>query len=548
MSNGPMLGGHAAALAIKTAGVSAIFTLSGGHICAVYDGCVEYGIEVIDVHHEQAAVHAADGWARLTRGLGVAVITAGPGVTDAVTGVVAAWFAQSPVLIIAGAPKQSLMGRGTLQEMDQIALFEKYTKAQFVCTSADRVSELVSQAAALAVSGVPGPVFVEIPFDVMTSKTEVVRTHQAEQKALPQAADPAAIARVAQILDGAKKPVLFLGSSIWWDDAADEARKLSALGLPIYVNGMARGVLPPGHDGLYALSREHAFRNTDSIIIVGAPLDFRMGYGDAIHPNAKVCQIDRDARVFGKNRRSDVMIHADSKSALGALATALEKGSAARFGDWRKELRAKETEKRERQLKWERDDSAPMNQFRVGRAIQNILDEDTIIIGDGGNIVTLAAKVLSPPAIGNWLDPGAFGTLGVGPPFALAAKRVRPKSHVILLLGDGSFGLNGFDLETCVRFGCPVTAVVGNDAAWGQIMVAQIQAFGRERAVGAKLAATRYDKVVEAFGGAGEHVDSGPELDAALRRARDSGQVYCIDARLDAEFVLRESLAKMTVL
>ncbi|MEO6950661.1 MAG: thiamine pyrophosphate-binding protein [Polyangia bacterium] len=548
MTQGPMLGGHAAALAIKTAGVSTIFTLCGGHICALYDGCIDHGIEVIDVRHEQAAVHAADAWARVTRGLGVAVVTAGPGVTDAVTGVVAAWFAQSPVLIIAGAPKQGLMGRGTLQEMDQVTLFEKHTKAQFICTSPDRVAELVSQAAQIALSGVPGPVFVEIPFDVMVGKTEVTRTHQAEFKALPQGADPSSVERLAAMLDKAEKPVLFCGSSIWWDGAADEVRKLVALGLPLYVNGMGRGVLPPTHDGLYALSREHAFRNTDALVLVGAPLDFRMGYGEGINAAAHIGQIDRDAKQFGKNRRSDVMIHADSKSALGALASALEKRGTQRWSDWRKELRSKENEKRERQLAWERDDGAPMNQFRIGRAIQNTLDENTIVVGDGGYVVTLAAKVISPLAIGNWLDPGAFGTLGVGPPFALAAKRARPDAHIVLLLGDGAFGLNGFDLETCVRFDCPMTVVVGNDAAWGQILIPQIQSFGRERAIGSRLAPIRYDKVVEAFGGAGEHVDSGPELDAALRRARDSGKVYCIDARVDQEFVLREKLARTTVL
>jgi acetolactate synthase-1/2/3 large subunit len=543
-----MIGGHAAALALKAAGTKAIFTLCGGHICALYDGCVEHGIEVIDVHHEQAAVHAADGWARVTRGLGVAVLTAGPGITDGVTGIVAAWFAQSPVLIIVGAPKQQLMGRGTLQEMDQGALVSKYTKAQLVCTSADRVTELVSQAVQLALSGVPGPVLVEIPFDVMTGKTEVVRTHQAEFTALPQAADPRTVEKLAALLEASDKPVLFCGSPIWWDDAAAEVRGLAELGLPVFVNGMARGVLPQSHEAMFSLAREHAFRNTDALTIVGAPLDFRMGYGEGINAGAKVAQVDRDPRAFGKNRKSDLMLHADSKSALSGLLAALSKKQHPRWAAWRNELRAKETEKRAKQEKWERDDSAPMNQFRIGRAIQNILDEDTIIIGDGGYVVTLAAKVLAPPAIGNWLDPGAFGTLGVGPPFALAAKRARPNAHVVLLLGDGSFGLNGFDLETCVRFGCPVTAIVGNDAAWGQILVPQIQAFGRERAVGSRLAPIRYDKIVEVFGGKGEHVDSGPELEQALVRAKASGTVYCIDARVDGEFVLREGLARTAVL
>jgi acetolactate synthase I/II/III large subunit len=544
-----MFGGHAAALALKAAGCKVIYTLSGGHIAVLYDGCVEYGIDVVDLHHEQAAVHAADAWARLTRGLGVAVVTAGPGVTDAITGIVAAWFAQSPVLIIAGAPRQQMMGRGTLQEMDQLQLVEKYTKAQFVCTSADRVTELVSQAAQLALAGVPGPVFVEIPADVMAADTKEVRTHQAEFRPLPQAADAAAIERAAAILSASTKPILFCGSSVWWDDAAEEARALAAFGLPVFVNGMARGLLPPKHEALFALAREHAFRNTDALVLLGAPLDFRMGYGSNIHADAKIVQIDRDVRSFGKNRRSDVMIHADAKSALAALAAALSKRAAnAAWSGWRRELRAKEDERREKQAKYERADAAPLNQFRVGRAIQDILDEDTIIVGDGGNIVTLSAKVLQPYAIGNWLDPGAFGTLGVGPPFALAAKRLRPKSHVILILGDGSFGLNGFDLESCVRFGHPVTVVVGNDAAWGQILIPQIQAFGKDRVVGSRLRSIRYDKIVEAFGGAGEHVETGPELDAALRRARDSNQVYCLDVRIDTDFVLREGLGKLTVM
>jgi acetolactate synthase I/II/III large subunit len=544
-----MLGGHAAALAIKAAGAKVIFTLSGGHIAALYDGCVEHGIDVIDTRHEQGAVHAADGWARLTRGLGVAVVTAGPGVTDAVTGVVAAYFAQSPVLVIAGAPKQQFMGRGTLQEMDQLQLFEKYTKAQLVCRSADRVTEMVSQAAQLALAGVPGPVFVEIPHDVMIADTSEVRTHQAEFRPLPQAADPASVARMAEILASSEKPVLFCGSSIWWDDAAAEVRALAQLGLPILVNGMARGVLPPGHEALFSHAREHAFKHTDALVLMGAPLDFRMGYGQGIQPTAKVLQVDRDVRNLGKNRRSDVMLHADARSALSGLLAALaKKGPQAAWSEWRKELHKAEDEKRARQQKYEQDDSAPLNHFRIGRAIQDIVDEDTIIIGDGGNVVTLSAKVVQPRAIGNWLDPGAFGTLGVGPPFALAAKRLRPSSHVVLILGDGAFGLNGFDLETCVRFGCPVTVVVGNDAAWGQIRIPHIRAFGKERAVGTQLAPIRYDKIVEAFGGAGEHVESGPELDAALRRARDSGKVYCIDARLDPDFALRENIGRLTVM
>jgi acetolactate synthase-1/2/3 large subunit len=542
-----VLGGQAVALALRTSGCDCVFTLCGGHIAPIYDGCVETGISIVDTRHEQAAVHAADAYARLRRRVGVAVLTAGPGVTDGITGVANAAFANSPVVVIAGAPTRGVAGRGALQEMDQPALVQGITKARFTVVQPNRIAETVSQAIQLAQASVPGPVFVEIPFDVLTSETNELTTHQAMFRRLAQAVAPDDTARLAALVGASRRPILFVGSAAWWDEAEAEVQRLVAAGLPVYANGMARGIVPPSGAAGLLLSRGHALARADLVILVGAPLDFRLDYGRGIATDAKIIQVDRDPRHIGRNRPVELALHADARSALGALADVLPVGAGAAWSEWRTELAAREMERRERQRGWERADGPPINHFRLARAIANVVDENTIVIGDGGDCVTMAAKVIEPRAAGRWLDPGPFGTLGVGAPFAIAAKWVHRDAHVIVLSGDGAFGLTGFDFETCVRFGLPVTVVIANDAAWGQIRVPQIEAYGERRAVGSRLAPIRYDAIVRDFGGAGEHVESGAELDAALLRARASNTVYAIDARLDPEFIRAHKLSRFTV-
>ncbi len=546
-----MLGGHAVARTLKEARCEVVYTLCGGHVAPIYDGCVEHGIAVVDTRHEQAAVHAADAHARLTRGLGVAILTAGPGVTDGITGIANAAFAQSPVLIIGGAPKQGQKGRGALQEMDQLALVRSITKDAFTVSHPDRLSETIAQAVQLALSGVPGPVFVEIPFDVVAASTDVLCLHQARFRPLPQSADGPSVRSLAELLSRSERPVLFAGSSVWWDDAGDEVRAIADLGIPVLANGMGRGVVPSSHPSAIALARGKALRECDTLLLVGTPLDFRIGYGAEIHPDARICSIDRDARSFGKNRASTIAIHADARSGLRALKDGLLL-DARRLEVWRETLRSEETARQRPIATWAADDAGPVNHFRLARAIEELVvrepQRETIIVADGGDVVSMAARVIRPSKMGRWLDPGPFGTLGVGAPFALAAKRVRPQAHVILLSGDGAFGLNGFDVETCVRFNLPITVVIGNDAAWGQIRVPQISAFGEARAVGSALAPIRYDQVVCAFGGRGEHVGAGAQLDEALERARASNAVYALDVALDPTFIARNKLSKFTVL
>ena len=546
------IGGHLVARTLAQAGVKCIFTLCGGHVAPIYDGCLREGIDIIDTRHEQAAAHAADAWARLSRAPGVAVVTAGPGVTDAVTGVANAMLAQSPLVVLGGAAELRLAGRGALQEMEQLPLMRSITKWAATVTDPRRIPELVQTALRHANTGVRGPVFLELPFDVLTAQVDdAVLPPLAplpETGAAP--ADPELVDRAGRLLAAAEKPVLFVGSQVWWDDASEVLRELvNRVGLPTVMNGMGRGALPASNPHALSLARKRAFRDTDCIVVVGTPLDFRVGYGAGINAPAKLIQIDRDPAQIGKNRAVDVGLVGDTRAILAQLEAAAVKHGARpeRYAPWCASLVSAEEKARAELGQWERADTRPINHYRLARAIADAIDEDTILIGDGGDCVALAARVLLPERPGQWLDPGPLGCLGVGAPFAIAAKKMYPNKKVLVLSGDGSFGLNGFDFETCVRFKLPVTVVVANDAAWGQIRGPQVMIFGAERAPATKLAPTRYDKIVEAFGGRGAHVEDPAALTPTIKEALASGQTSCINVPLDPEFVLRIGASKLSV-
>jgi acetolactate synthase-1/2/3 large subunit len=546
------IGGHLVARTLAKNGIRTVFTLCGGHVAPIYDGCLREGIDIIDTRHEQAAAHAADAWARLSRSAGVAIVTAGPGVTDAVTGIANAMLANSPLVVLGGAAELRLAGRGALQEMEQLPLMRTITKWAATVTDPKRLPELVQTAFRHALSGVKGPVFLELPFDVLTA--------QVEESMLPplpslvsigaSPADATEIDRAGKLIAAAEKPVLFVGSQVWWDDASEILRELvNRVGIPTVMNGMGRGALPASNPHAINLARKRAFRDTDCIIVVGTPLDFRVGYGAGINAQAKVIQVDRDPAQLGKNRATDVGLVGDARAILAQLeGAALSHGARPeRYAPWCAALLAAEEKSRAELSQWERSDEQPINHYRLARAIADAVDEDTIIIGDGGDCVALAAKVLGPERPGHWLDPGPLGCLGVGAPFAIAAKKMYPGKKVLVLSGDGSFGLNGFDFETCVRFGLPVTCVVANDAAWGQIRGPQVMIFGAERAPATKLAPTRYDRVVEAFGGRGHHVEDPKLLTRTIKDALESGQTSCVNVPIDPDFVQRIGASKLSV-
>jgi acetolactate synthase-1/2/3 large subunit len=345
------------------------------------------------------------------------------------------------------------------------------------------------------------------------------------------------VAAALALLGQAARPVVLAGSSIWWDGAWEALRALAdATGAPVYLNGMGRGCLPADHPGFLQLSRKEALARADVVLAVGTPLDFRVGYGSppTFAADARVVQVDVDGSDIGRNRPIEVGIIGDARSVLEQLLA-----GAARWGGpgWLGELRGAEASRREQQAVFEASDQRPIHHFRLARALDEVARRagDVTFVGDGGNVVAVAAKVLRVGGPGRWLDPGPLGCLGVGAPFAIAAKLLHPERHVCVIQGDGAFGLNGMDFETAVRFKLPMVVVVGNDAAWGQILIPQRAMYGEERSPATRLAPTRYDLVVKALGGEGEHVDDPARLVPALERAFSSGAVYCVDVAIDPE-------------
>ena len=535
-----LTGGRLVARMLRKEGVTTAFTLSGLHVAPIYAGCVDEGIRLVDTRHEQAAAHAADAWARLTRGAGVAIVTAGPGVTDAVTGVANAWAANVPLVLLGGAAPTFNQGRGSLQEMPQVQLFAGITKWSDRVPSADLVPSFLAKAFRVARAGRPGPVFLELPWDVLSNGAdEALADAQSSYRTDARTpGDPRKLDAALALLARAERPVLLGGSSVWWDDGVEAlARLATRSGIPVYLNGMGRGCLPPDHPSALQLSRKEALAQADVVVALGTPLDFRLGYGTepTFAPGARVVQVDVDAAEIGRNRPVEVGIVGDARSVLEQLEAGARLAPAA--AGWLVFLREKESARAEKQRAYEESDQRPIHHFRLARAIDRVASRagDVTFVGDGGNVVAVAAKVLKLRTPGRWLDPGPLGCLGVGAPFAIAAKLLAPERPVCVVQGDGAFGLNGFDFETAVRFGLPMVVVVGNDAAWGQILVPQRALYGDDHAIATKLAPTRYDRVVEAFGGKGEHVEDPADLEPALERAFASGTVYCVDVAIDPE-------------
>ena len=533
-----LTGGQLVARMLKKEGVTTAFTLSGLHIAPVYAGCVDEGIRLVDTRHEQAAGHAADAWARLTRGLGVCIVTAGPGVTGTVTAVANAWAANVPLLVIGGAAPTFNQGRGSLQEMPQTQLFAGITKWSDRVHAAELVPSFLARAFRVARSGRPGPVFLEVPWDVLSngadeSVADQVSGYRSDARA---PGDPEKVQQALDLLSRAERPVVVAGSSIWWDGASEALDRLARRArAPVYLNGMGRGCLPPDHPSFLQHTRKEALASADAVLIVGTPLDFRLGYGSepTLSASAKLVQVDVDAAEIGRNRGIDVGIVGDSRSVLSQL-----EAGAGPWGapEWLASLREKERLRVERQRAFEESDQRPIHHFRLAKAIDEVGGRHgATYVGDGGNVVAVAAKVLRVAGPGRWLDPGPLGCLGVGAPFAIAAKLLDPARPVCVIQGDGAFGLNGMDFETAVRFRLPMVIVVGNDAAWGQIRVPQRNLYGDEHSVATSLAPTRYDRIVEAMGGRGEHVDDPAELVPALERAFESGTVACVDVAIDPE-------------
>ncbi len=537
-----MHAGKLIARALKKAGVDTVFTLSGGHIMPIYDGCLDEGIRIVDVRHEQAAVHAADAWARLHPGVvGCALLTAGPGATDGVTGIANAWRANSPILVIGGQGPLENLRKGSLQEMDHISVMRPITKWAEACYAPGRAGEYVEEAIRYALAGNPGPAYLEVPMDVLFGEVDLETASCPQPLAVARPRPEAALVEAAiELLAAAKMPMVMAGTGVKWSNGEAALNAfLAKAKLPCYCNGMGRGSVP--HDSPYFFNRTRRayLEKSDCVVLAGSLLDFRMRFGAAIPADAKIIQLDLDATLIGQNRRADIGLVGNIGATFEALSETIDDKRLAL--DWSgivEEWRGKEIEAEEALQSQLTSDEVPIDPQRLCKEIADFVDDDMILIGDGGDIVAKAAKVVPIPQRGGWMDPGPLGTLGVGMPFALAAQIANPDKRVLIIYGDGSFGLNGFEYDTAVRFDLPIVGIIGNDAAWGQMMRPQISIYGKDRIVATELRPTRYDKVVEALGGHGEYVTEPAEIGPALGRAYASGKPAVVNVmmRQDREF------------
>jgi acetolactate synthase-1/2/3 large subunit len=521
-------GGHLVAEALHRAGVNVIYTLSGGHIFPIYDGCVKLGIRIVDVRHEQTAAFAAEAHGKLTGDVGVAVLTAGPGVTNGVSAITSAHFNGSPVLVLGGRAPQGRWGSGSLQEMDHVPVVESVTKSAGTVFDAAGCAAAVDEALRKARSPHRGPVFLDFPMDALFVKAEVE---------LPQPSEPATIepdgeelTKAVELLSSAERPVIVASTDIWLAGAHPELRRLvETQRIPVVLNGMGRGLLPADHELVFARARSTAFKGADVVCVIGTRLDFRLGFGS--FGEAKVIHVQDHPDEIGDHAKPAVGVGGDLATTMRALAEGPRQNSDAREG-WIARLRADEDARRAKEQPELEEDSYPIHPARVYGALKSKLARDAVVIGDGGDFVSYAGKLVDVYEPGSWLDPGPFGCLGTGLGYAIAARVVHPDRQVVLMAGDGALGFCGMDMDTLVRLDLPVVIVVGNNGIWGLEKHPMQMIYGYDVAADLNQE-TRYDDILKAFGGAGETVEKPTDLSLALDRAFESGVPYLVNVKTD---------------
>jgi acetolactate synthase-1/2/3 large subunit len=543
-------GGRLIARRLKAHGISKLFTLSGGHIFSIYDGCREEGIEIVDVRHESTAAFAAEGWAKVTREPGVCALTAGPGVTNGMSAMASAQASHSPILVLGGRAPALRWGQGSLQEIDHVPFVRPLSTLAATAQSTAEIPGLVDEALAAALAPHGGPAFLDFPLDYVfmeaaepDSGLSDAAADASRAASLP-AADPAAIERAAELLRGAERPVIMAGTDLYWGRGEGALLELAeALRVPVFLNGLARGCVAADHELFFSRVRSHALKAADVALVVGVPMDFRLGFGASFGEDTEIVVID----VAEPARAHPRVVAAECYGALEPTLTDLRidaspspggaEDSGARARErWVAELRAAESERREGERAELEDGRAPLHPMRLYAELATVLDRDAIVIGDGGDYVSYAGRVVDSYLPGCWLDPGPFGCLGTGPGYALAAKLAHPDRQVVLLLGDGAFGFTGMEFDTLARHGVNVVGVMGNNGIWA------LEKHPMEFLYGYSVAAdlrpgTRYDQVVEALGCHGELVQRPDELRPALERALSAGMPALVNVLTDPTVV-----------
>src|SRR5690349_2028370 len=520
-------GGRLIARRLKAHGVNRLFTLSGGHLFSLYEGCRHEGIAIVDTRHEQTAAFAAEGWAKVTREPGVAALTAGPGVTNGMSAMASAKQNHSPMIVLGGRAPAFRWGSGSLQEIDHVPFVRPVVKLAATAGATPEIPGLVDEAFSVSLRPHTGPVFLDFPLDIVFMEADAEDEPEVTRPRAGQA-DGGAIDRALTLLGDAERPVIMAGTNLYWGHGEDALRVLcERRGIPVFLNGLGRGCLPADHALAFARARSAALREADVALVIGVPMDFRLGFGKAFSDDAEIVVIDVAEPEREHPRKVAVELYGDLPSTLSALA-----GDGPDTSAWVSKLRDIETEKRAAELVQLQDPRAPLHPMRVYGELAGLLDRDAIVIGDGGDFVSFAGRVVDSYAPGCWLDPGPFGCLGSGPGYALAAKLAHPDRQVVLLLGDGAFGFAGMEYDTLVRHGVNVVGVMGNNGIWA------LEKHPMEFLYGYSVAAelrpeTRYDVVVEALGGCGELVRRPDELKPALARAFEAGKPALVNVLTD---------------
>ena len=537
---GQIDGGHLFAKALKKEGVEYVFSLNGGHIYNLYEGCADEGIELIDFRHEQVAAHAAEGWAKVTGKPGVCIVTAGPGVTDAVTGIANAFQAPSPMIMVGGNAGIFDHLRGGLQDFDSATFLKPVAKFSEQVKRVERIPEYVSNAFRAATSGIPGPAYLEIPIDIVNGVTEEENVKYPDRYRTESRAfgDPEYIQKVTDILKDAERPMVLAGSDIWWCDASAQLREfVEKINAPVFLNAMGRGSLHSDHPNLGSLGRRYGLVKSDAVVLIGTPIDFRLSYGeDRLFPqNPKLIEIMMDANKIGQNRAVVVGVVGDVGAIMDQVMESLDDSNYQSKGTaWVEEVMTEDKALKEADIEMMESNASPIHPMRLVKELRDALDEDATVIGDGGDIVTFAARVLNINNPGHWLDPGQFGCLGAGSGFAAAAQLARPGKQVCIVYGDGAFGLTGFDVESFVRFNLPIVCVLGNNGAWNQTTQGVLGRGGRALATFLSQD-TDYAKIMEGMGGHSERVTDPNEIKPALERAFASGKPALLDVVIDPD-------------
>jgi acetolactate synthase I/II/III large subunit len=521
-------GGRLAVEVLRAHGVDVMFTLSGGHLFVLYDGAVQADLRLVDTRHEQTATFAAEGWAKVTRRLGCAALTAGPGITNGVSAMTAAGMNGSPMVVVGGRAPQQRWGNGSLQELDHVPIVASVVKRAATATSAASIVEELDAACRAAQTPHRGPAFVDIPLDVFGPGN--VDVPAVDPAALRGAApDPAAVQAVAKLVGESSRPVLFAGGDVYWAHAEGALVAFAeAARIPVFGNGMGRGTIPADHELAFSRSRSVALKNADLVVVAGTPLDFRLGFGR--FGDAQVVHLCDAATGVGHHADLAASTAGDLLATFTQLADA---GSApGAHEDWIAKLRADEQEKRAVEAATLDDDRTPIRPTRIYGELRRRLDRDAIVIGDGGDFVSYAGKLIDSYEPGTFLDPGPYGCLGMGPGYALAAALAHPDRQVVLMLGDGAAGFALGDFEALVRHGVDVVAVVGNNGIWGLEKHPMQALFGYD-VVADLRPGIRYDSVITALGGHGECVETPDEIGPALDRAFATKGVSLINVLTD---------------